>query len=34
MAPLGSEDVTSAGDSPKRAAEQPMAGGYHLVRGK
>ena len=26
--------VTSAGDSPKCAAEQPMAGGYHLVRGK
>ena len=35
MAPLGSDDVTSAGDSPKcAAAEQPMAGGYHLVRGK
>ena len=32
MAPLGttgSDDVTSAGDSPMCAAEQPMVGGYN-----
>ena len=27
----GSDDMTSAGDSPMCTAEQPMAGGYHLV---
>ena len=30
----GSDDVTSAGDSPMCTAEQPMADGYYLVGGE